>query len=111
VLQENPRGYYTTDLGGSLETFFQKHLDAVDRKTTVILVGDGRNNYLNPRLDLAHQLARLARRCIWFCPEPEYMWGTGDSDMQQYAQVANGVYLVRNLRELSAAVDSILVDG
>jgi uncharacterized protein with von Willebrand factor type A (vWA) domain len=111
VLQENPRGYYTTDLGGSLETFFRNHLDSVDSKTTVIIVGDGRNNYLNPRVDLAQLLARKSRRCIWFCPEPEHLWGTGDSDMLQYAQVAHGVYLVRNLRELSMAIDNILVDG
>ena len=111
VLTENPRGYYTTDLGGSLETFCKTHMDSVDTKTTIIIVGDGRNNNLNPRTDLAQQLARKSRRCIWFCPEPEHMWGTGDSDMHLYAQVANGVYLVRNLRELSHAIDNILVDG
>lgn len=111
VLRENPRGYYTTDLGGSLDTFFQQHLDSVDSKTTVIIVGDGRNNFLNPRLDLAENLARRSRRLIWFCPEPESMWGSGDSDMHRYAPLAAGVYLVRNLRELSNAIDHILADG
>ena len=74
-------------------------------------MGDGRNNYFNPRLDLAEQITRRARRCIWFCPEPPHLWGTGDSDMRQYAPLADGVYLVRNLRELSIAVDNILTDG
>jgi hypothetical protein len=77
----------------------------------VIFVGDGRNNYNNPRLDIAQQISRIARRCIWFCPEPEYQWGTGDSDMHQYAPVSDGVFLVRNLRELSIAIDQILTDG
>lgn len=111
VLTENPRGYYTTDLGASLETFFKDHLDTIDSKTSVIVVGDGRNNFLNPRLDLAETLRRRARRLIWFCPEPQHMWGTGDSDMHQYAAHSDGVYLVRNLRELSQAIDKILVDG
>jgi hypothetical protein len=110
VLIENPRGYYTTDLGHSLETFFDDFMDAVDTRTTVILVGDGRNNFLNPRLDLAEQLERRARRLIWFCPEPEHLWGTGDSDMHRYAAVATHVHLVRNLRELGHAIDQILVD-
>lgn len=111
VLEENPRGYYTTDLGRSLGTFSQTFIDSVDSKTTVLLVGDGRNNYNNPRLDIMENLMRRARRVMWFCPEPDYQWGTGDSDMHQYAVKSNGVFLVRNLRELGNAIDNILSDG
>lgn len=111
VLRDNPRGYYTTDLGNSLNTFFEDHLSSIDSKTTVIMVGDGRNNFNDPRLDLADQITRRARRCIWFCPEPQNIWGSGDSDLHLYAPLSNGVYLVRNLRELSIAVDNILADG
>lgn len=111
VLRDNPRGYYSTDLGHSLDTFSSKFMDSIDSKTSVIFVGDGRNNYNNPRLDIAEQIGRIARRCIWFCPEPEYQWGTGDSDMQRYAPLSDGVFLVRNLRELSIAIDNILTDG
>lgn len=110
VLNENPRGYYTTDLGNSLDTFFEDYSDAVDSRTTVILAGDGRNNFLNPRLDLANRLTRRSRRMIWFCPEPEHLWLKGDSDMTRYAPLATGVFLVRNLRELGEAIDQILVD-
>jgi uncharacterized protein with von Willebrand factor type A (vWA) domain len=111
VLRDNPRGHYNTDLGGSLATFESDFLDAVDSKTTILLVGDGRNNYNDPRLDIAQMLQRRARRTLWFCPEPEHYWGTGDSDMHRYAPLADNVLLVRNLRELGAAVDSILSDG
>jgi len=54
---------------------------------------------------------RRSRRLLWFNPESPSQWGTGDSDMVQYAQNANGVYKVSNLRELAAAVDKILTDG
>lgn len=111
VLRENPRGYYSTDLGRSLATFDNNYLDAIDSKTTIILVGDGRNNYNNPRVDLLEAFQRRGRRLIWFCPEPPYQWGTGDSDMHLYAPKSDGVYLVRNLRELAQAVDDILADG
>ena len=56
-------------------------------------------------------MQRHARRMLWFCPEPPSQWGTGDSDMHQYAQVSSGVYKVSNLRELTNAVDAILTDG
>jgi uncharacterized protein with von Willebrand factor type A (vWA) domain len=110
VLSENRPGYYNTDLGGSLNTFAQQHLGCVDHRTTVIILGDGRNNYNNPRLDLAHMLQRRARRLLWFNPEPPSMWGTGDSDMLEYAPLSDGVYRVSSLRELAAAVDRILTD-
>ncbi len=111
VLMDNPPGYYSTDLGNGLKTFNREHMGKVTSKTTIIVLGDGRNNYNNPRLDIAQDMERRARRLLWFCPEPPSMWGTGDSDMHQYAPISDGVYKVTNLRELAGAVDAILADG
>lgn len=111
VLRDNPPGYYSTDLGNSLNTFQKNHYHTIDSRTTVIILGDGRNNYNNPRLDIAEDMQRKARRVFWFCPENQYQWGTGDSDMHKYAAVADRVHLVRNLRDLANAVDTIIADG
>jgi len=111
VLYDNPPGSYNTDLGNSLNSFFAEKLDSIDSRTTVILVGDGRNNYNDPRLDLAHGLLRRARRVIWFNPEPDFMWGTGDSNMREYAPIASNVYQVANLKQLVEAIDRIMADG
>ncbi|MGJ3239070.1 MAG: vWA domain-containing protein [Anaerolineae bacterium] len=111
VLRENPPGYYSTDLGNSLNTFSRDHYSAIDSRTTVIILGDGRNNYNDPRLDIHSDMQRKARRLFWFCPEPEVQWGTGDSDMHRYATQADGVYRIRNLRDLADAVDQIIADG
>jgi hypothetical protein len=111
VLRENPPGYYSTDLGNSLNTFARDHYSVIDHRTTVVILGDGRNNYNNPRLDIAGDMQKRARRLFWFCPEPQTQWGTGDSDMHQYAQKADGVFLVRNLRHLAESIDQILADS
>lgn len=111
VLEENRPGYYNTDLGNSLNTFQHDHMGLITSKTTVIILGDGRNNYNNPRLDIAQDMQRKSRRLLWFCPEPQSQWGTGDSDMHEYAANADGVYYVNTLRDLANAVDKILVDG
>jgi uncharacterized protein with von Willebrand factor type A (vWA) domain len=108
VLWSIPPGYYATDLGTSLETFFARHLDAVDGRTTVIVLGDGRNNHRNPRLDLMTALRRRAKRLIWLNPEPPARWGTDDSDMLAYAPRCDKVYTVSNLAQLTAAVDRLL---
>ncbi len=100
--------HYATDLGHSLDTFWDKWLDSVNHRTTVVILGDGRNNYNSPRLDLIQELQRRSRRLIWFNPENPRQWGTGDSDMLEYAPLCDQVFMVRNLAQLSAAVDKLM---
>lgn len=111
VLYDIPPGYYATDLGNSLNTFFKDHLDSIDSRTTVVILGDGRNNYNAPRLDLVRDLQRRGRRMVWLNPETEQQWGTGDSDMLAYAPLCDNVFVVRNLAQLAAAVDKLLTGG
>lgn len=110
VLYSIPPGYYATDLGRSLRTFFANHLESVSSRTTVIILGDGRNNHNDPRTDLLRDLQRRARRLVWLNPEAEARWGTDDSDMLDYAPLCDGVYPVRNMAQLAAAVDRLLAE-
>jgi hypothetical protein len=111
VLYTIPPGYYATDLGRSLQTFYETALDSVDARTTVIILGDGRNNYRPARIDLVKDLRRRAKRLIWLNPEALALWGSGDSDMLDYAPHCDAVYPVANLAQLSAAVDRLLAGG
>jgi hypothetical protein len=83
----------------------------VDGRTTVVILGDARNNYNPPRVDLMKQLQRRARRLVWFNPEHPGQWGTGDSDIYDYVPVCDSVHIVRNLAQLAAAVDSLMASG
>lgn len=111
ALDENPPGYYATDLGNSLNTYRERFMGKMSSRTTVIILGDGRNNYRDPRLDLAEDIQRRARRLIWFVPEHPSEWGTGDSDMHEYARRSHGYHYVNSLQTLAAAVDAVLADG
>ncbi|HQU35754.1 MAG TPA: VWA domain-containing protein [Anaerolineales bacterium] len=107
VLWRMPSGSYNTDLGWSLNDFQSEYMDTLNGQTTLIIVGDGRNNYYDPRLDIFSTMSRRAARTIWLNPEPPYLWH-GDSDMPKYAPMCNNVLKVSNLRELAEAVDSLL---
>lgn len=109
VLARMPSGYYNTDMGFSLENFSDEYLDLVDGRTTLILVGDGRNNFNNPRLDLFRQLARRSRRTVWLNPEPSGKWSSGDSDMLKYAPHCDMVLQAGTLAQLTRAVDHLLL--
>jgi uncharacterized protein len=108
VLDRMPSGYYNTDLGRSLESFVDEFLGLLDSRTIFIVVGDGRNNYNDPRQDLFSMLSRRSRRTIWLNPEAPSLWGTGDSDMLKYATQCTSIYQVSNLADLTAAVDRML---
>ncbi|MCB0157504.1 MAG: VWA domain-containing protein [Caldilineaceae bacterium] len=108
VLVRMPPGYYSTDLGYALEGFAKGFMDTVDRRTTVIMVGDARNNHNNPQLEIFKRIAERSRRTIWINPEPPAMWGTGDSDMLQYAPLCDNVAIAATLNQLTAAVDRLL---
>ncbi len=107
VLWRMPSGHYNTDFGFSLDNFNSDYLDTLNGQTTLIVVGDGRNNYNDPRVDIFSTMARRAARTIWLNPEPPTMW-QGDSDMPKYAPLCNNVLKVGNLRELVSAVDQLL---
>jgi uncharacterized protein len=108
VLERMPSGYYNTDLGNSLDNFSRQYIDKIDNRTTFIVVGDGRNNYNNPRLDLFNILARRCRRTIWLTPESVGLWGTGDSDMLKYASDCDIILQAGNVAQLTRAVDKLL---
>ena len=102
-----PSGHYNTDLGWSLNNFNEEFMSTLNGQTTLILVGDGRNNYNDPRLDIFSLMSRRATRTIWLNPEPPHLWH-GDSDMTKYAPLCNNVLKVSNLKELTEAVDQLL---
>lgn len=108
VLIRMPPGHYSTDLGYSLTNFLQDYMDTVDSRTTVIMVGDGRNNYNNPHLEVFKTIARRSRRTIWINTEPPMLWGSGDSDMMKYAPLCDNVVVAATLGELTSAVDQLL---
>lgn len=105
---------YSTDLGAALNEFTQSQLGLVDHRTTVIVLGDARNNENDPGLAAFDQIRRRARRVIWFNPEPRQMWGQYDqgslsSDMWHYAPMCDALHEVRTLRQLADAIDRLFV--
>ena len=103
-------GPYQTDLGRGLEIFFDRYLNAVSQRSTVIVVGDGCNSFNPPRADLLQNLQRRAKRLIWFNTEDPWQ-RQDDSDMELYIPYCDAIYPVRNLRQLSSAVDKLLANG
>ncbi len=65
----------------------EKHLDAVGPRTSVLVLGDARNNNQPANLDALHRIAERSKRIFWLNPEHESRWGLGDSIAPTYAEV------------------------
>lgn len=92
-----------SDYGGVFLDVRERLLAEVDRKTTILILGDARNNGGHPRTAVLELLHKRARRVIWLNPEPRSFWGLGDSEMRRYAphcHVAAHCSTVRHLRRI-----------
>jgi uncharacterized protein len=83
----------------------------VTRRTTVIVIGDGRNNYNAPESWVLDELRRKARRLVWICPEATWGWGSGDSEMPLYAAQCDRVASVTSLAELEDVAETLVPKG
>jgi len=101
-------GMRPTDYGRALMDFSELHRDAIDRHTTIIILGDGRSNYANPRLDIMREIAHRARAVIWLNPEPETYWGQGDSRMDQYKRFCHVAKVCNTLNQLERIIEDVL---
>ncbi len=99
----------STDYGLTLRRFRRHHLDAVNKKTTVIVIGDGRSNYANPEGRILEEIRERCRRLVWLNPETEPFWYSGDSEMRTYQPICNEVWPCRNLNQLSAFVKNLVL--
>jgi uncharacterized protein with von Willebrand factor type A (vWA) domain len=101
-------GFGSSNYGTSLEDFEKGWMDAVDSRSTVIILGDGRGNRTEPRADIVQRLSERAKRLIWLNPEHPASWGTGDSDMLRYAPYCGVVTQCATLLQLERVISEML---
>lgn len=97
-----------TDYGQAWVDLRNQHWDCIDRRTTVLVLGDGRSNQTNPRLDIFAELTERAKRVVWLCNEPPVRWGSGDSCMLQYRPLCTHVTHCASASDLERAIDEAL---
>ncbi|GAA1984823.1 VWA domain-containing protein [Kitasatospora viridis] len=101
-------GYHSnSDYGTALGEFADRHLDAVGPRTSVLVLGDARNNHRDPNLAALRAIALRARRVFWLNPEPPDLWTTGDSAALRYASVVE-MHPCRNARQLGTLIERLL---
>jgi len=101
-------GFRPTDYGRALADFCDVQERSLDRRTTVIILGDGRSNFANPRLDLMRRVEERSRAVIWLNPEPQTYWGQGDSKMDAYRRFCTLAKTCNTLEQLERIIEDVL---
>ena len=96
-----------SDYGHALEVFWNNYAKDLGPKTSVLILGDARNNYHAPNSWIIKDIAERARNVFWLNPEPKSYWDTGDSIIGEYSQHCDGIFEVRNLRQLEGFADNL----
>lgn len=104
----NAVGYMPTDYGMSFENFREGWLEEVDKRTTVVILGDARSNNTDPRSDILKEIAERSKRVLWLNPEPPPLWGTGDSEVYRYKPYCNLMREVNTLQHLERVVNDLV---
>jgi hypothetical protein len=101
--------YTRSNFGHAFHQFWQNHLSAIDNKTTVLVLGDARNNYNDAKAWCLRDIFNKAKNVVWLNPESPSAWGFGDSVMDKYLPYTNVAEEVRNLRQLSSIIDRLVL--
>ncbi|HEX7169144.1 MAG TPA: VWA domain-containing protein [Acidimicrobiales bacterium] len=96
-----------SDYGHAFETFWNRWGKEITKKSSVILLGDARNNYHASQAWVVKEIEKRARHVYWLNPEPRSYWDTGDSIVSEYGAHCDGVFECRNLKQLERFVEQL----
>src|SRR5882762_2960216 len=109
ALKAAPVDYHCrSDFGFAFSRFANTELESLDRKTTILILGDARNNYNDPQAWALRLIRERVKGIIWLNPEGQWGWGIGDSVMPMYAPACDFVRECRTIGQLGEVVDNLV---
>jgi len=97
-----------TDYGEMFADFWRRCERELDSHTTVIILGDARNNYLPEGAEVLQQIRRRVKQVWWLNPEARSRWNSGDAVMDRYLPHCRLARQCASLDDLERIVDSLL---
>ena len=98
----------STDYGQVFLDFRKNCMDDVDNRTTIIILGDARNNYGEAHGEVLKEMYDRCKRLIWLNPESRISWSTGDSEMRKYMAYSHQTEECNSLMHLERVVGNLL---
>lgn len=101
-------GKGNTDYGRALHDFRDLCRKDLTNRSTIIVLGDARNNYYDPAIQVFREIARRVKQVYWLNPETRDQWQEGDSEMTRYAPHCTRVDLCTKLSDIERFADRLI---
>lgn len=96
-----------SDYGNAFVSFMENFPGVLSPRSSLLILGDGRTNYRNPSADVLAHMVSASRHAHWLNPEPQHLWGSGDSAVPRYQDLIT-MHECRSAKQLAAVIDQLL---
>lgn len=99
-----------SNYGRCFDQFVENHSDALTRKTSVLILGDARNNDNDPGLNSFQKIHDKTKNVFWLNPDKKHLWDWNDSIASLYGYYCKEMKEVNNFLDLSGFIDKLFID-
>jgi len=99
-----------SNYGRCFDQFIENYSDALTRKTSVLVLGDARNNDNDPGIQSFRKIQERTRNLFWLNPDKRHLWDWNDSIASLYGSCCNEMKEVNNFLDLSEFIDKLFLD-
>lgn len=98
-----------SNYGRSFDQFMGEYSDSLNKKTTILVLGDARNNNQDPGLGSFIRMKERSRNIYWLNPEKRHLWDWSDSIATLYLKHCTDMKEVNNFLDLSEFIDKLFI--
>jgi len=82
-------------------------LKEVSARATLVILGDGKNNYRSAQTEYLAQISNKVRHVFWLNPLDLQDWNESDNSMKEYQTYCSKVYRCRSASDLQRVVKDV----
>ncbi len=99
-----------SNYGRCFDQFIENYSGALTRKTSVLVLGDARNNDNDPGIQSFRKIQERTRNLFWLNPDKRHLWDWNDSIASLYGSCCKEMKEVNNFLDLSEFIDKLFLD-
>ncbi|KUO69759.1 MAG: hypothetical protein APF81_17305 [Desulfosporosinus sp. BRH_c37] len=96
-----------TDYGAVFRELAESLLKKVSSRATMVILGDGKNNYRPAQSEYIAQISSRVRNLFWLNPLDSMDWNEPDNMMNEYEKYCSKVYRCRSASDLQRVVKDV----
>ena len=96
-----------SDYGAVFREVAENLLKEVSARATLVILGDGKNNYRSAQTEYLAQISNKVRHVFWLNPLDLQDWNESDNSMKEYQTYCSKVYRCRSASDLQRVVKDV----